>query len=90
MAKLRKLLAKQEALQTEVNATRAFVERVTGHGTLVMTAVGEEGSDGIVFTPADLGLELQVLKPIYAYLEELEDKLEKVDRKVAALDELAG
>lgn len=88
MSKLKKLLAKQAALTSEVNTVTLFVDRVHGKGTLVMTAVGDDDSDGIVFTPQDLNLELQVLDPINKYLAGINKDLAKVNRKIAAIEEL--
>lgn len=90
MSKLNDLLKQQAALTAEANVTGAFLDRVTGKGTLTMTAKGPEGQDGIVFTPTDLGLELKVLAPIEAYYVDLSARLDKVNSKVAAIELLVG
>jgi len=87
MSKLQTLLDTAATLKTEVATTGAFIDRVHGKGTLHMTAIGADGEvNGIAFSPSDLGLELQVLRPITLYLVEQKQKLKEVQDKIAALE----
>ena len=93
MSKLTKLLAEKEALFAEVTGLGAFLDRVEGKGTLVMTAVTdlenpEEGTDGIIFTNDDYELELEVLAPLQAHYATKCEALHAVEVKLAALEVL--
>lgn len=89
MSKLEKLIAKREALSKEVEGNALFLDRVNGKGTLIMKAVSPCGeTDGIAFTPKDLGLELKVLAPIEEHQASLKAKLAKVQKKLDALETL--
>lgn len=86
MAKLRKLLAKQDKLATEVAGLDAFLATVNGHAPLELRA----GDEVIIFEPQDITEELPIIQYVAGMREERAVKLAKANRKVAALEELAS